>query len=186
MPFTFLDVILALIFVAVCVISLTQGLLRQLISLGILYLGTVFVGASYSIIAHFMQAIGPNTPTLREAIVFLCVMSFFVFIMELVMRRWFPNTRFPKLGVFDAILAIIPGILSAAIILGLLLSTLGYATAGPWGSQPVPARDALARTVNQSEITPYAGEFMRYYTLTHRAWFRPMPPLLDYLVPDEV
>lgn len=184
MPFTFLDVILGLIFVVVCVIALTQGLLRQLMTLGILYLGTVFVGVSYSIIAHFMQAIGPNAPTLREAIVFLFVMSFFVFIMELVMRRWFPNTRFPKLGVFDTILAIIPGILSAAIIVGLLLSTLGYATSGPWGSSLAGVRDALARSVNRSLITPYVSQFMEYYTLTHRIWFRPMPPLLDYLVPD--
>lgn len=184
MPFTFLDVILGLIFVAVCVISLTQGLLRQLMSLGILYFGTAVIGASYSIIAHFMQAIGPNTPTLREALVFLFVMSFYVFIVELVMRRWFPNTRFPKLGVFDTILAIIPGILTAGIVVGLLLSTLGYATAGPWGSSLAGARDALARTVNRSLITPYVSQFMEYYTLTHRAWFRPMPPLLDYLVSD--
>ncbi|MGD1993418.1 MAG: hypothetical protein PVI59_09510, partial [Anaerolineae bacterium] len=102
-----------------------------------------------------------------------------------LLRRWFPNTRFPKLGALDAILAFIPGILSAAIIVGLLLSILGYAAAGPWGTQPTPARDILARTVNQSEITPYVGQFMKYYTVTHQPWFRTMPPLLDYLVPDE-
>lgn len=183
MPFTFLDVILALIFVGICILSLTQGLLRQIMSLGILYLGTAFIGTLYPIIAHFMQAIGPNTPTLREALVFLAVMGFFVFILELIMRRWFPNTRFPKLGVFDTILAIIPGILTAAVVVALLLSAFGYATVGPWGGHP--ARDTVHRIVNQSEITPYASQFMEYYMLTHRAWFRPPPPLLNYLVPDE-
>lgn len=185
MPFTFLDVVLVLTFVGICILSLTQGLLRQIMTLVILYFTNAVIGTFYPTAGYYLQAILPKAPTLRQSMAFLILMGFMVFMLELFMRRWFPNTRFPKLGVFDTILAIIPGVLTAAIVVGLLLSSLGHATVEPWGDQPIPARNALHRTVNGSETTPYVSQFMKYYMLTHRAWFRPPPPLLGHLLPDE-
>jgi len=183
MPFTFLDISLALIFIFVSVLALTQGVLRQLISLGVLYLSTAVVGLAYPYVAYFVKAIGKKAPSLTEAIVFLVLMLLLTSLLEALLRRWFPDTRLPKLGVLDILLAIGPGILSALIIISLILTCLGHSTVERWGSRQVRARTILANTCEDSLVNPILGQFMHFYMLSHRAWFPMPPPVLAYLIP---
>jgi uncharacterized membrane protein required for colicin V production len=184
MPFTYLDVILGLVFVFVTVYSLTQGVLRQLISLGLLYLTTAVVGSLYPVAAYYVQAFGPNSPTLRQAIVFVVLMVLINVLLELLLRRWFPDTRLLRLGALDRILAVGPGILCGLIIVSLLMSAVGYATVESWGDRPAPAQTALARTVRGSLSYPLLGQFMQLYLTAHQPWLPSPPPLLAYLLPD--
>jgi hypothetical protein len=185
MSVTFVDFVGGLAFIAICVLSLTQGVMRQLISLGVLYFCTAVVGFLYPVAAHFTQALGGEAfSSIRETVVFLILMVSATIGLEALTRKWFPDTRFPRLGVFDIILAIGPGIICGLIVASLLVATLGFLASEPWGGNRVPIQNAVSAWVRDAQIRPILSQFTHFYMLTQRFWFRRLPPIYSYLLPD--
>ncbi|MGD1995306.1 MAG: CvpA family protein [Anaerolineae bacterium] len=181
MSITFLDGLLALIAVAICIWAFTQGLLRQLMSLGVFYFATAVAGLFYPYAATYVTAIGGESPTLTETVMFWVLFLLATVAMEFLLRGGFPDTRLPVLGFMDNLLALAPGILSALVIVSLLLSSLGHSTLEEWGDGPSESRTNLARACRDASGRPYLSQFLRLYLLIH-PWFRQPPPVLAYLL----
>lgn len=176
MTFTLIDVLLILIFVGVCIWAVVRGLLRQTLTLGVLFFSTAIVGFGYPYVAYYFQAIGGRRPILTEGIVFILLFIILVVALEVLLQKAMPNTRLPKLGVLDNILALGPGALCALIIIALLLSAIGYATSDRGGS--------LSQAAWNASLRPFLGRFMETYMGLHTLWFPTPPPLLGYLIPQ--
>lgn len=184
MPITAVDIIMILIFALFSLLSFTQGIVRQLMQLGVLYFLTAVVGFLYPIATYYLSFLSASAPAFFASMLFIVLLFGLMLAMQTLVQRWFPDTRIPSLGVFDSILALGPGILSALILVSLLLSTLGYATEWPWGIYASPLRAPLTESFEESFTPEIAGQFMQFYLLTH-PWFTPEPPpLLGYLLPD--
>ncbi len=176
MTFTLVDILLVLIFVGVCVWAVVRGLLRQTLSLGVLFFTTAIVGFGYPYVGYYFQAIGGRRPILTEGIVFIVLFIILAVALEVLLQKALPNTRLPKLGIFDNILALAPGALCALIIIALLLSAIGYATSDRGG--------AISQAAWHASLRPFLGRFMETYMATHTLWFPTPPPLLGYLIPS--
>jgi len=179
---TGLDVLVGLTFLGICVGAVVRGLLRQLMSLLVLFFATVIAGVLYPYGALALAVIGEQAPTLADGVAFLLLFAFFTVILELILKASFPDTRLPRLGVFDHVLALAPGVLCALVVSALLLTTLGHAARQPWGTLIPGVRVALARAYRHSALKPYLALFLDYYLRSLQIWFRRPPPLLSYLL----
>jgi len=182
MHFTFLDILLALIFIAICVGALIRGVLRQLMSLAVLYIATVVGGLIYPLGARLFTRGGGQTPSITEALTFAILFLVTTTGLELAMERGFPDTKLPKLSILDNILGLIPGVICGLIVISLILSTIGHATTLPWGGYESPGRMSLATACWNTALRPFLSRFMEIYLTTHRLWFPTPPPLLAYLL----
>jgi len=180
MDFGFLDILLVLIFLVICVLSAVAGLVRQLFSLLVLYLATVAAGLLYPYLALFLSPVGGKTPTLTEFIAFWVIFIAITVTLEILLRRGFPDTRLPALGFLDNLLGLLPGIVCGLIVVGLLVATLGYAPQQTWGRALEGLRAATAYMWQSTALRPLLNQFLTVYLGLHKLWM-PVPPPIFYL-----
>lgn len=180
---TALDILLIILFVAICAWAVAQRLLRQLTSLAVLYLATIAAGLLYPYAARYVTAIGGKTPILTQAVMFWVVFLIVTVALEAIFRRGFPDMRLPKLDFLDYALALLPGILCALIIISLIFTSMGYATEGTWGRSLAYLRVAVGYGYERAALRPLLGQFLSLYLTAHRPWFPVPPPLLAYGLP---
>ncbi|HIP87834.1 MAG TPA: CvpA family protein [Anaerolineales bacterium] len=179
---TGLDIFLILVFVGVCVAAAVQGFIRQLMSLGVLFIVTAIVGSVYPYGAMALAAIQEEAPTLADGLAFLIMFLFFAIAMEALLRRGFPTTRLPKLKALDNILGLLVGVINGLIIISLLLTLVGHTARRSWEEIAPRVRRALIRAYRDAALRPYLATFWERYLTTHSIWFRRTPPLLAYLL----
>ncbi len=178
-----LDLVLIVLVALICLAAVAQGLLRQLMSLVVLYIATVVAGLFYPQAAHFVTAIGGKTPTLTQAVMFWVLFLATTLALEGLLRWGFPDTRLPKLKFLDNLLALVPGIPYALILASLLLTSLGYATLHTWGGGLAFLRQMAYQGYHNATLRPLLGQVLSAYLSFHQIWFPTPPPLLAYLLP---
>ncbi len=177
MTFGILDLLLALLFLAICLLSLMAGLLRQLLSLLVFYLATAAAGLLYPHLALFGSAVGGKTPTLTQFVVFWVIFIAVTVVLEILLRKGFPDTRLPALGFLDHLLGLLPGIICGLIVASLLVSTLGYAPQQTWGRALEGFRSAAAYMGGKSALRPFLARFLTAYLDLHKLWMPVLPPI---------
>lgn len=177
MSFGVLDVLLALLFVTICILSVVAGLVRQLFSLMVLFLATVAAGLLYPYLALFLSPVGGKTPTLTHFIAFWVIFTGVTITLELLLRKGFPDTRLPALGFLDRLLGLLPGIACGLMVTGLLVATLGHAPQQTWGKALEGFRLATAYLWENSTLRPLLARFLSLYLYLHRLWMPALPPI---------
>jgi hypothetical protein len=152
-------------------------------TLGILFFATAVAGFAYAPIARTLQVISTNTPRLIELITFWLLLLTMVIVLEIILRRTFPDVDLPQLGVLDRILALLPGILCGLILVSLLFTSLGYGAAGSWGPSLAEMRAFVANGYHTAALGPAMQQILYLHLLLHRLWFPTPPPLLAYGLP---
>ncbi len=180
MNFGAMDFLLVLIFLALCVVSAVQGLIRSLFSLLVAFLATVAAGLLYPYMATFVSAIGGKTPTLTHFVVFWILFVGATVALEIALRKGFPDTRLPSLGFLDNVLGILPGILWGLIVISLLLFSMGYAPQQTWGKILGSLRVATDYLYDSSGLRPLLAQFLSFYLTLHRLWMPVPPPILGH------
>ncbi len=177
MTFGILDILLALLFLTVCILSIVAGLVRQLFSLLVLYLATVAASLLYPYLALFLNPVGGKTPTLTEFISFWVIFIAITVTLEVLLRKGFPDTRLPALGFLDNLLGLLPGIACGLIVVSLLVATLGYAPQQTWGKALEGLRSVTAYLWGESALRPLLSRFLSVYLNLHQLWMPVLPPI---------
>lgn len=158
-----LDIALVVVFVAVGAWAVYQRLLRQLMTLAVLYLATLVAGSFYVMVTRFFQAIINENSPLWQTFFFWLIFLFVVIALEAILRKLFPDVRLVKIGYLDNLLGLLPGIPCALIACSLLYTSFGFA----FGAEAVM-------------MPPVLGGFLRLYMALHAIWMPTPPPLLAY------
>lgn len=180
MTFGILDFLLALIFLTLCIVSAVRGLLGSLLSLMVLYLATAAGGLLYPYAALFVSAIGGKTPTLTHFIVFWILFIGVTVALEVSLRKGFPDTSLPALGILDHVLGLLPGILCGLIVISLLLFSIGYAPQQTWGKVLSGLRVTTAYLYDQSGLCAPLAQFLSFYMTLHKLWMPVPPPIVGH------
>jgi len=171
MNLTVLDIFLLVIVVVACGVAVYRRLLRQLMSLVVLYVATAVAGLFYRLAARFFTAIAGRNMRPLETLMFLVLLLVTVVALEVMLRRGFPDVRLPKLGFLDYLLALPAGAIYGLIVASLLLAALAYLSAGQGAAyQAAALREPL-------------GQFLYVYLVAHSLWFSYPPPLLAVALP---
>ncbi len=157
-----------------------RGALRTLISIGILFLSTLFAALLYNPLINFFTASlgNPSSGQTAGAIVFGGLMVVFVVVLEAVIRRNYPGLQAGKgkLGVWDNILGAILGLIWAMYLISIILLTLEYGSRSIGGGVT-----AVGEWISQSFLTPLFRAFFTVPLLPIRALFQGnMPQVLLY------
>ena len=177
-----LDILLILIFVAICGWAIYQRFLRQLMSVAVLYVATVAAGLGYPYVARFATVIGAET-TLGQMIVFWVVFAAVAVALEALLRKGFSDVRLPKIGFLDNLFAVVPGIVCGVIIVTLVLTSLGFSTTESWGEALSFARQGVFSGYNGSGLRPLLSQLLRLYLDLHVLWLSPPTPLIGFALP---
>lgn len=179
MTFGVLDILLALLFVTICVLSIMAGLVRQLFSLLVFYLATAAAGLLYPYLALFLSPVGGKTPTLTHFIAFWVIFTGVTVTLEVLLRKGFPDTRLPALGFLDHLLGLLPGIACGLIVAGLLVATMGHAPQQTWGKALEGLRSVTAYMWEDSALRPLLARFLAGYLDLHKLWMPVLPPIFQ-------
>lgn len=179
MTFGVLDILLALLFVTICVLSIMVGLVRQLFSLLVFYLATAAAGLLYPYLALFLSPVGGKTPTLTHFIAFWVIFTGVTVTLEVLLRKGFPDTRLPALGFLDHLLGLLPGIACGLIVAGLLVATMGHAPQQTWGKALEGLRSVTAYMWEDSALRPLLARFLAGYLDLHKLWMPVLPPIFQ-------
>lgn len=177
MTFGILDILLALLFLTICIFSIVAGLVRQSFSLLVLYLSTVAAGLLYPYLSLFVSPIGGKTPTLTHFVTFWVIFTGITVTLEVLLRKGFPDTRLPALGFLDHLLGLLPGIICGAIVAGLLVATLGHAPQQTWGKALEGLRSTTAYLWEGCALRPLLTRFLSIYLDLHKLWMPVLPPI---------
>ena len=163
--------------------SMRRGLLRTLVSIGILFLSTLFAALLYNpLINAFTASLGnPSSGQTAGAIVFGGLMIVFVVGLEAVVYRNYPGLRTgkSKLGVWDNVLAAFFGLIWSMFVISLILLTFEYGSRSIGG-----AMTAVGEWITQSFLTPIFRAFFSVPLIPIRLLFQGnMPQVLLYFAP---
>ncbi len=116
-----------------------RGFVRTLISIGILFLSTLFAALLYNpLINLFTASLGnPNSGRTAGAIVFGGLMIVFVVALEALVHRNYPGLRAGKPGMLNNVLAAIFGVIWSVYVISLVLLVLEFGALSIGGSLSV-------------------------------------------------
>lgn len=180
MNFGILDILLGLVLLIYSLLSALQGLIRSLFSLIALYLATVVAGLFYPQAAIFVSAVGGKTPTLTQFVMFWVLFIATTVVLEILLRKGFPDTRLPALGFLDHLLGLLPGILCGLIVTSLFLFSLGYAPQETWGRVLSSLRAFVAYVYQSAALRAPLARFLSFYLKWHVLWMPTPPPILAH------
>ncbi len=157
-----------------------RGMLRTLVSIGILFLSTLFAAILYNpLINTFTAALGnPSSGQTAGAIVFGGLMILFVVVLEAIVRRNYPGLRSgkSKLGVWDNVLAAFFGLIWTMYLISIILLTFEYGSRSIGGGVT-----AIGEWISQSFLTPVFRAFFSVPLVPIRLLFQGnMPQVLLY------
>lgn len=173
-----LDILLGLVILALAALGAVRKTVRQVLSLGICYLATIAAGVLYPHGALFLTAIGGRTPTLTQFIVFWILFIGATAALEISLKKGFPDTSLPSLGVLDNLLGLALGGIWGILVAGLLLATMAYAPQETWGAALAPMRATLAAASSEAALRPLLAQALGLYLRAHALWFPTPPPIL--------
>ena len=116
-------------------------------------------------------------------LVFWIVFLATVITLEVMVRRGFTDTSLVKLHFMDNVLALLPGILIATIVVSLLLSSMGYSTQGSWGGALGFLRTMVYQGYYNAASRPLLSQFLAVYLKLHSLWLPVPTPLLAFGLP---
>ena len=158
-----------------------RGWLRTLISIGVLFLSTLFAALLYTpLINAFTAGLGnPSSGRTAGAIVFAGLVIVFVAIQEAMVHRNYPNLRSGKSGTLNSALAAILGVIWSMYVISLVLMTLEFAAFSIGGGVSF-----ISDWIGQAGLVPVFRAFFSVPLIPIRALFQGhAPEVLLYFSP---
>ena len=171
------DVLLLLVGLGIVGFLAYQRLLAALISLVILWLATLLATLGFEKLAYYAQGfLGPPTVA-TEGFSFILLLILLVVGGYQIINKLFPDTTFPKLGIFDYIGGGLVGMIVAALVIAVIVNALGYRVSDQWPKQEawIKAYTSYSRLA----IRPFAQQMMSFFQPTLAPFFRSLPPILQ-------
>ncbi len=113
-----------------------RGFLRTLVSIGVLFLSTLFAALLYGpLISVFTANLGnPSSGRTAGAIVFGGLMILFVALLEALVHRNYPGLRSAKPGTVNTVLSAFFGVIWSMYVISLVLLVLEFGSQSIGGS----------------------------------------------------
>ena len=174
---TFTDMLLLLLGLAVVGFLAYRRLLSALISLVILWLATLLATLGFKSLAYYAQGfLGPPTVA-TQGFSFIILLLLLIIGGYKIIDKLFPDTTFPKLGIFDYIGGGLVGMIVAALLISVIVNALGFRVSEQWTPQEawIKAYTAYGRIA----LRPFARQMMSLFQPTLSLFFAQMPPILQ-------
>lgn len=149
-----LDYVLILLMIAGVMIGYKQGLLRQVLNLGSMYLAAILAAQYFHMLANFFRANLVTTPgALLNATAFFAIMLAVTGLLNFLTYDAYKNTKLTLFPVLDRFGGMLLGLIAAWILISLAVNALSLATATQYWSTAEAFRQMLKSGIVQSTIS---------------------------------
>lgn len=154
--FNWLDFVIFFLIIAGMAIGLTQGLLRQIIGLAALYIGTILGAQYYRVIGDWIrtlafQSAAPNR--VLNAFSFFVILVFVSSIINWLAHDTYRSTKLQLAPLIDQLGGAILGLVTLIILISIMLPVLGFAISEPWPWNE-PARQFITEGMRTFRLLP--------------------------------
>ncbi len=173
---TALDILLAFVIVPFAAVGYSKGLMRGLLTVGVLYITTGLAATLYPSISPYTGAIrqllhgnvnvviGQGIDRAAMSLAFLVLWLLFWIILGLLVKVTFPETSLPALGILDNLGGLLVYTLIGVLVASLLFAALGYGWA--------PAAH------DRAYLRPAFNQVIRIHYFIQSFWFLHRPPAI--------
>ncbi len=166
------------------VFCMRRGFLQTLVSIGILFLSTLFAALLYNpLINLFTVNLGnPSSGRTAGAIVFGGLVIVFIVILEAVVHRNYPGLRAAKPGTVNTVLSAIFGVIWAMYAISLVLLVLEFGARTIGGNVTT-----VGNWITEASLVPVFRAFFSVPLVPIRLLFQGnLPEVLVYFSPQLV
>ncbi len=132
--FNWLDFLIFFLVILSMAVGFAQGLLRQVIGLAALYIGSILGAQYYTVISDFVRTLSSQTSSTR----FLNAFSFFVILIFVTLLiNWlaydaYRSTKIRLIPLVDQLGGTLLGLVTMMIMLSIALPVISFSTSEPW------------------------------------------------------
>ncbi len=157
--FNWLDILILVLVVVGIGKGFADGLLRQIIGLAALYMGTILGAQYYAVLSGFVNFLFFNAPSK-----FVNAFAFFIILIAVsALTNWlvsdvYKSTKLQLLPVVDQLGGAILGLVTPLIVLTLALPVVTFAAGEPWPYFDA-TRTVVIQTLQTSRLLPIFDYF---------------------------
>jgi membrane protein required for colicin V production len=136
MPVNWFDILLIIVLVVGLVIGYVQGLVRQVIGLAALYVGSVLATQYFHVVAGFFVGLFKSTPvTLLNMLGFFTILFIVIALINTLALDAYKLTKLRMIPLLDHLIGMLIGLVSTWLLLTIALNVLAFALSAPsWES----------------------------------------------------
>ena len=169
--FDWLDFVIFLLIIVSMGIGFASGLLRQVIGLAALYIGSILGAQYYTVIADRIRAFAPQSSSDR----FLSAFAFIVILMVVSsIINWlafdaYRSTHIHLAPLVDQLGGTLIGLVTITITISLVMPVIVFATGEPWPWSE-PTRQFVLSGIQSSHVLPLFDQLKPLLLSALRPW----------------
>ncbi|TMC58851.1 MAG: CvpA family protein [Chloroflexi bacterium] len=177
-----LDIVITVVLISGMVVGYTQGMLRQLLVLGVVVISLVLSAQYYQLIYLYVRQLEPNMiETVAQVITFFVVMFVLVVVLTIVlidvMRRL--NQQQKPAGSMSRVIGGALGLIVAGMFVTISLIALTFMTLNTWPGTGEALREWLVSARQRSDFVAVFRLFFPLILQIIRPWVPALPPLFS-------
>ena len=181
--FNWLDFLIFFLVIASMAIGYAQGLLRQVITLAALYIGTVLGAQYYAVVSGWIRAVlfDPTANRFQDAFAFFVILVVVSSIINWLAYDAYRATKLQFSPLVDQLGGAILGLVTVMIFISIALPIIKFASAEswPWGDT---ARQYVQLGLGYSKLKGIFDYLTPVLVATIRPWLpSTLPALFDFL-----
>jgi membrane protein required for colicin V production len=152
-----IDITFFVLGVLALIIGFTQGLLRQVIALAVLYIATILGAQYYPALSSWMIGLAGMVSTTRfvNAIAFIIILILIVVVLNILAFDAYRSTKIRVLPLIDYLGGSLLGLTTLVIALSLILPVLEFSIGDPWPPGYELFRAQLREWLHTARLVPY-------------------------------
>lgn len=152
--FNWLDILIFLLLILGLGIGYAQGLLRQMIGLAALYIGTILGAQYFFVVSGWMRALFTTAPSrFINALAFLIILGVVTTLINWLAYDAYHSMKLRLLPLVDHLGGSLLGLITAVTIISLALPLMTFATGEPW-PWAEPTRLLIIAGLQTSRLLP--------------------------------
>lgn len=171
------DWLLIFLGIGIVVFFTFQRMVRGLFSLAVLWSVTLASAVLYREAAFRVQAVAGKNPSLVQGVMFDLLLVVFFVGGYVILKLAFPVTKLPKLGVLDNLMGMLLGAIVAAVLIALLVNSMGVMIGERWETNP-QGWGTLRASYYGSGLRGYTTPVLSVYSWAFYPFFGRIPPIL--------
>jgi len=180
--FNWLDFLIFFLIIASMTIGFVQGLLRQMIGLAALYIGTILGAQYYPLIGAGIRSLSIQTAVpgkVLNAFSFSVILAFVSSIVNWLAYDAYRSTKLRIAPAIDQLSGTILGLVSIVILMSIVLPVIAFATSEPWPWSE-QARAFVATGLQTSRLLTIFDQFRPFLLSTLIPWLPAGVPSLFF------
>jgi uncharacterized membrane protein required for colicin V production len=177
--FNWLDFLIFFVLIVSMGVGYATGLLRQMIALAALYIGSILGAQYYTVVTAWINRLALRTSSnhFEDAFAFFVILIFVTSIINWLAFDAYRSTRIRLVPLVDQLGGVILSLITTAITLSLVLPVIAFAASEPWPWSE-PTRQFILAGFQTSYILPLFGQIKPMLLGALRPW---MPTALPSL-----